>query len=240
MPSSIADILAELEPLRNEIGHLERDFLELVKKYDVRGRKKNYSQKLSTALAHKLALDLRPSFAGIEAGELDVGSSKGKQRVDVVFRTKFGLGMGVSIKTYNFVDGTSQRYTKNAQRIDKELRSEAGDLHQYQPMAVLAALVLLPDQARIDGRGGKSSLEHFLQILRMRAGRTRTDSEHDRFEVLFAGTYGLEVAPFGSLELHDAAAYRTGAGVPKPKTWEDFLEAIRTAYEERNKVRLRR
>ncbi len=240
MPSSIADILRELEPTRREIVKLEREYAELIKKYDVRAKKKNYSQKLSSALAAKLASDLRPSFAGIEAGELDAGSAKGKQRVDVVFRTKFGLGLGVSVKTYNFVDAASKRYTKNAQRVDKELRSEAADLHQYQPMAVLAALVLLPDRARNDGRGGKSSLEHFLQICRMRTGRTRTDGEHDRFEVLFVGTYGLERAAFGSLELHDAAEYRTGGGMPSSKSWKDFLEAVRATYEQRNKVRLRR
>lgn len=146
----------------------------------------------------------------------------------------------MSIKTYNFVDASSKRYTKNAQRVDKELRSEAADLHQYQPMAVLAALVLIPDEARHDGKGGKSSLEHFLQICRLRTGRTRTDGEQDRFEVLFVGTYGLERATFGSLELHDAAEYRTGGGMPSSKSREDFLEAIRTAYEQRNKFRLRR
>ncbi len=240
MPSSIADILHELEPARQEIELLEREFVELIKKYDLRAKKKNYSQKLSSALAAKLASDPKPSFGGIEAGELDAGSAKGKQRVDVVFRTKLGLGLGVSIKTYNFVDASSKRYTKNAQRVDKELRSEAADLHQYQPMAVLAAHVVLPDLARHDGRCGKSSLEHFLQICRMRTGRTRTDGEQDLFEVLFVGTYGVERATFGSLELHDAAEYRTRGFIPRSKSWEDFLEAIRAAYEQRNKVRLRR
>lgn len=240
MPSSIADILRDPEPERRQIERLEREYAELIKKYDVRARKKNYSQKLSSAVAAKLAADLRPSFAGIEAGELDAGSAKGKQRVDVVFRTRLGLGLGVSIKTYNFVDSSSKRYTKNAQRVDKELRSEAADLHQYQPMAVLAGLVLLPDGARTDGRGGKSSLEHFLHICRTRTGRPRTDADHERFEVLFVGTYGLERAEPGSLELHDAAEYRAGGELPGSKSWEDFLEAIRTAYEQRHKVRLRR
>jgi hypothetical protein len=240
VPSSIADILRGLEPKRQEIERLERDFAELIKKYDVRAKKKNYSQELSTAVAKKLAEDLRSSFAGIEAGELEAGSAKGRQRVDVVFRTKLGLGLGVSIKTYNFVDHSSKRYTKNAQRVDKELRSEAADLHGYQPRAVLAGLVLLPDAARADGRGKKSSLEHFLAICRTRTGRTRTDSEHDQFELLFVGTYGLGRDGFGTRELHDAAEYRSGAGLPRSLDWEDFLEAVRVAYEDRNKVRLRR
>lgn len=240
MPSSIAEKLRELEPQRQEIERLERECAELIKQYDVRARKKNYSQQLSSAIAAMLAEDLRPSFKAIQAGELEAGSTKGKLRVDVAFKTKYGLGLGVSIKTYNFADPKSRRYTKNAQRVDKELRAEAAELHQYQPMAVLAGLVLLPDEARADGRSGKSSLEHFLQICRSRTGRTRTDGEFDRFEVLFVGTYGIKRAALGSLELHDAAEYRTGAGIPESKSWEDFLEAIRDAYEQRNKVRLRR
>ncbi|MCS6780598.1 MAG: hypothetical protein NZ555_12965, partial [Geminicoccaceae bacterium] len=62
MPSSIADILRNLEPERRQIERLEREYAELIKKYDVRARKKNYSQKLSSAVAAKLAADLRPSF----------------------------------------------------------------------------------------------------------------------------------------------------------------------------------
>lgn len=240
MRSSIEDILRELEPRRQEIEALEREFAEIIKKYDVRAKKKNYSQELSSRLAKKVVADLRRSFRGIEGGELEVGSAKGRQRVDVVYRTKLGLGLGVSIKTYNFVDNASQRYTKNAQRVDKELRSEASDVHRYQPMAVLAGLVLLPSRARHDARRGGSSLDHMLDICRSRAGRQRPDVDHELFEVLFVGTYGVEAGELGRLELHDAANYRKGGPVPETLGWDEFLESIRTAYERRNNVRLPR
>lgn len=240
MPSSIADILRKLEPRRREIEQMEREFAELIRKYDVRAKKKNYSQEFSSLLVERLVADLRPSFAQIEGGELEVGSAKGRQRVDVVYRTRLGLGLGISVKTYNFVDRESKRFTKNAQRVDKELRSEAADVHRYQPMAVLAGLVLLPCAARDDGRRGVSSLEHVLRVCSGRAGRTRDGDEHELFEVLFVGTYGLGREHFGELELHDASRYRTGDPPSAPLGWDDFLEAVRTAYEQRHKVRLRR
>lgn len=240
MGSSIADILRELEPSLREIEGLERDYAELIKKYDVRAKKKNYSQELSSRLAHKIVADLRTSFAGIESGDLEVRSAKGKQKVDVVYRTKLGLGLGISVKTYNFRDNASKRYTKNAQRVDKELRSEASDLHRYQPMAVLAGLVLLPSGARHDGRHGGSSLDHILKICRNRVGRPRHDADHELFEVLFVGTYRTDPTDFGWLELHDAGRYQAGDAMPETLGWGDFLEAVHVAYESRNKVRLRR
>src|SRR3954468_13327543 len=113
MSSPLTQLLKDLEPRRLEIEALERNFLELIKKYDVRGRKKNYSQSISDALARKLVIDLVGSFPGIVSGETKAGGRGGPIKVDVRFHTNYGMELGVSIKTINFRDLTTQRFTKN-------------------------------------------------------------------------------------------------------------------------------
>ncbi|MCX7628736.1 MAG: hypothetical protein N2038_00640 [Geminicoccaceae bacterium] len=240
MPSSIAEILQELEPERREILKLESEFAELIKKYDVRARKKNYGQRLSDLLARRIAGDLSVSFPQIEAGEKRAGGSKAPIRVDVRYHTKYGLGLGISIKTLNFRDAASGGYAKNMQRVDKELRAEAQELHAHQPKAVLGALILMPEDARRDGSGGKTSLAHALEVFRNRVGRADERGPEERFEVLFVGTYATDPERFGELALHDLEGWSAGEEPPPVRDWSDFLEALRSAFERRFAVRLKR
>lgn len=240
MPSPLAEILRRLEPERREIEEMERRFAELIKTYDVRARKKNYSQRLSDAIARRLVSDLDRSFRGIEHGEKRAGGRDGPVRVDVRYHTNYGLGLGISVKTLNFKDGRSGRYTKNVQRIDKELHAEAAQLHGFQPKAMLAALVLLPEDARRDGAQGRSSFQHACEVFRKRAGRTAEADPDDRFEVFFLGTYAADPANFGDTALHDRDGYRTGDALPPVRDWHGFLEAVRAAYERRFSVGLPR
>ena len=53
----------------------------------------------------------------------------------------------MSIKTINFRDATTKRYTKNYTRADGELRAEASDYHERQPYAVMVAVIFLPIDA---------------------------------------------------------------------------------------------
>lgn len=223
-----------------EIEALERDFQELIKQYDARGRKKNYSQRLSDALARRIVGDLTPSFTDIVAGETKAGGGGGPIKVDVRFHTRYGMGLGVSIKTINFKDLTTNRFTKNIKRNDKELRSEASDLHNYQPYAVLVGLVLLPEAARHDGRVGRSSFMHAIDTFRRRVGRADVSGDRELFERLFVGTYSLDNQRFGEVTLHDAGLYDGGLSLPPPCGWDDFLEAARATYEQRHKVPVRR
>lgn len=236
MKSSIRDVLSDLEPRRLEILELERDFLELIKRYDVRGRKKNYSQTLSDKLARKLVVDLAPSFPGLLSGETRAGGHAGPVKVDVRLHTPLGMTLGISIKTINFRDLTTGRFTKNVVRNDKELRAEAAELHQYQPYAVLVGLVLLPADARNDARVGRSSFMHAMDKLRHRTGRTDPTRDHHLFELLFVGTYSLEPEHLGDVILHDAAEYSGGDTLPPGVGWAAFLEAIRGAYEKRHRT----
>jgi len=240
MASPLAAILRRLEPERRRIEDMERRFAELIREYDVRTKKKNYSQRLSDALARQLVTDLGRSFPGIEAGERRAGGRERPIRVDVRYHTPYGLGLGLSVKTLNFRDGKSRRYTENIQRVDKELNAEAVQIHGYQPKAVLAALFLMPEDARHDGERGRSSFEHALEVFRKRVGRADETQPGERFELFWVGTYATDQERSGDTALHDLEGYRSGGEVPPARSWEDFLEAVRCAYERRFSVKLPR
>src|SRR5690554_1911837 len=96
--------------------------------------KKNYAERLSRNLATAVANLLRPDFDGVMPDadgtrqETRARTAKGYKKLDVNYSTpELGLGLGVSIKTVNFPDTKSRRYTKNYTRIDNELRAEATD-----------------------------------------------------------------------------------------------------------------
>ncbi len=240
MASPLGDILRALEPERRKIEEMERRFAALIREYDVRARKKNYGQRLSDALARRLVADLGRSFPGIAAGEKRAGGRERPIRVDVRWHTSYGLGLGISVKTLKFRDATSGRFTKNLQRIDKELNAEAADLHGFQPRAVLAALPLMPEEARTDGAKGRSSFDHALDVFRKRVGRADESRAGERFELVFLGTYTTEPERFGDVVLHDLDGFRSGDPVPPARTWKDFLEAVRRVRERRFSMRLTR
>ena len=121
------------------------------KQGDDRSKKKNYAEKLSRELARVMADALRPSFKGILPDETGQGqesrarTSKGFKKLDVNYSTpQLGLALGISIKTINFADAKTKRFTKNYTRNENELRAEAMDYHKRQPWAVLVAVIFLP------------------------------------------------------------------------------------------------
>src|SRR5262249_8293893 len=151
--------------------------------------KKNYAERLSRALAWMIADALRPRFPGIspdESGRRQEAISfggKGPIKIDVNFSTpELGLALGVSVKTLNFRDRKSARYTKNYTRIDKELRAEAKDVHQRQPYAVLAGVVFLPIDCCDDAKQRGSSFAAAVSGYRHRAGRQAPNNEHALFD----------------------------------------------------------
>ncbi len=103
---------------------------------DPRALKHGYAFRLSNALARTVADALRADFPGILPSPEGTGAESsapvdsGFKRLDVNYSTvQLGLALGVSIKTLNFSDEGSGRFTKNATRIDNELRAEALDYH---------------------------------------------------------------------------------------------------------------
>lgn len=206
-----------------------------------RAQKKNYAERLSRALAQRLADELRCRFPGIlpdEAGrgqESRVRAAHGARRLDVNFSTpELGLGLGLSIKTVNFPDPRSRRYTKNFTRIDNELRAEALDYHVRQPYAVLVALIFMPREACEDaGEDGISSFAHAYEIFRRRTGRGDPRDRPELFEGVFLGLYD---PTNGEVVFADAARPVPKQGMPYRNrlALADLIQQIIRLYETRN------
>lgn len=198
--------------------------------------KKNYAEGFSRALSQRFADALRKSFDGILPNPDGLGqeskarTGKGLKKLDVNYSTvELGLGLGVSIKTINFRDAKTRRYTKNYTRVDNELRAEAADYHERQPYSVLCAVVFIPLDACDDGGGAPSSFGQAVQIFRYRAGREKPVDDATLFERILIGLYDTEPASFGVTGFFDVmnAPPRTG----RPSLLMTFEQAISTIVE---------
>lgn len=206
--------------------------------------KKNYAEKLSRLLAQRVANALRPKYEGIvpdERGqkqESRARTAKGFKKLDVNYSTpELGLALGVSIKTINFPDSKSGRYTKNFTRVDNELRAEAADYHQRQPYAVMVGLLFLPNDACTDAKGNTaSSFGQAVKVLRYRAGRNEPDDEPTLFERIYVGLYSTDPKDIGEISFFDVQGAPPKKGRPKSLlTFEQVLAAVNTIYETRNR-----
>jgi hypothetical protein len=205
--------------------------------------KKNYAEILSRELAQRFADRLRSVFPGIlpdpsgKGQESRARTSKGFKKLDVNYSTiELGLGLGVSIKTINFRDAASKRYTKNYTRADGELRAEASDYHERQPYAVMVAVVFLPIDACDDaGKGGVSSFGAAVKIFRERAGRASPKDATMLFERVFVGLYEADGADFGKVGFFDVLEAPPKSGRPRTlMTFDALIGAIVRTYDERN------
>lgn len=210
-----------------------------------RSDKKNYAERLSRALAKQFANALRSEFPGItpdpdgKRQESPARTSKGFKKLDVNYSTpELGLGLGVSIKTLNFRDAETKRYTKNYTRIDNELRAEANDYHERQPFAVLIAVVFIPVDCCDDGlRGNPSSFGQAVKLFRSRSDRRSPQDQHNLFERLFIGGYVFEDEQAGDVWFFDVANAPPINGPPEERQRLNFLEliaTIRRTYDARN------
>jgi hypothetical protein len=207
--------------------------------------KKNYAERLSRAIATMVANALRKDFPGITPDaqgrrqEAPARTSKGLKKLDVNYSTsELGLGLGVSIKTINFPDKGSSRYTKNFTRADNELRAEAKDYHERQPYAVLVGVVFLPIEACLDGKTGSSSFGQAIKIFRHRANRKDPRNEQELFERVFVGLYEYERERRGEVVLFDVMDNPPKRGVPKSPpslSFAQFVREVVKTYDGRNK-----
>lgn len=171
--------------------------------------KKNYSQRLSNAIASLFAGRLRAighfrtilplaDGTGHETKSAG-GSTKKLKKTDVRYATPYtGLELLVSIKTLNFRDAKKDdstgevklgRYTKNMVRNDHELRAEAMDHHDRFPYSVLIALFFIPIDSCDDGATAVSSFAHAVMTFRPRTGRIDAVGPAAKFERFFIGLY---------------------------------------------------
>lgn len=207
-----------------------------------RAAKRDFAQRLSTCLAQKMADASRPKFRGIlpdEHGakhESRSGSASGLKKLDVNYSNpQIGLGLGVSIKTVNFKDETTGRYTKNIKRLDGELRAEAQDYHVRQPFSVLAGLVFFPEEAAFDSRS-KSSLRHAWEIFERRAGRRSITDEASLFEQFWICVYHSGADDFGRCRCFDVGREMPSTGLPQEhQSLAEVLSDIQTAFRARNR-----
>ncbi len=209
-------------------------------------QKKNYAESLSRDLATLFANALRPDFPGILPDEFGKGqesrarTAKGVKKLDVNYSTaELGLGLGVSIKTINFRDAASARYTKNYTRADGELRAEASDYHVRQPYAVMVAVVFIPLDACDDGKGNAnaspSSFGQSVKIFRFRGGRDEPTDDPNLFEAVFIGLYDADPDRFGDVTFFDVRKAPPKAGRPKDSmSFAELVDEIRRTYDRRN------
>ncbi|MGO8798898.1 MAG: hypothetical protein ACLQJL_07405 [Roseiarcus sp.] len=210
--------------------------------------KKNYAELLSRALSQRFADALRNSFEGIlpdvrgGGQESRARTGKGLKKLDVNYSTvELGLGLGVSIKTINFRDARTKRYTKNYTRVDNELRAEAADYHERQPYAVLCAVVFLPLDACDDGgKSAPSSFGQAIQIFRYRAGREKPADDATLFERVLVGLYDSDDRDFGRVCFFDAMDDPPRNGRPRvSKSFQEAVDTIVDAYDRRNKTKFK-
>lgn len=206
--------------------------------------KKNYAEILSRRLAQRFADALRGDFEGVlpspdgKGQESRARSSKGFKKLDVNYSTlELGLGLGVSIKTINFVDPKTKRYTKNYTRADAELRAEATDYHDRQPYAVMVAVIFLPLDSCYDGKNGKvpSSFGSAVQAFRFRGGRASPSDSPMLFERVFIGLYDTDDERFGRVGFFDVMVAPPMRGRPKRLlSFRELIDEIKEAYDARN------
>jgi hypothetical protein len=208
--------------------------------------KKNYAERLSRAIATVVANGLRNAFPGITPDadgrrqEVPARTGKGLKKLDVNYSTaELGLGLGVSIKTVNFPDKGSARYTKNFSRADNELRAEAKDYHERQPYSVLVAAIFLPVEACADGKaGGISSFGQAVKLFRHRTNRTNPKNEQELFERVFVAIYEHDGGRRGEVTFFDVTDKPPMKGVPRippAYAFDGFLKEVTKTYDARNK-----
>jgi hypothetical protein len=166
------------------------------------------------------------------------GSASGPKKLDVNYSNpQIGLGLGVSIKTLNFRDEGTGRFTKNVKRLDGELRAEAQDYHVRQPFSVLAALVFMPDEAARDS-SSKSSLRHAWEVFGRRSGRMSTNDDASLFERFWLCVYSTEGERFGECRYYDVAKDFPVTEVPdRGQSLSEVLFEIEREFVNRNKAR---
>jgi len=164
-------------------------------------------------------------------------AAKGTKKLDVNYSTPaLGLGLGVSVKTLNYRDPRTNRYTKNYTRIDNELRAEAMDYHIRQPYAVLVGVLFLPADACADGDGAPSSFGAAVQVFSRRAGRSGPKQPEDLFEKFFIGLYEYEGRQRGNVEFFDVEQRPPRLGRPQQGLigFEGLISQIKLAFQVRN------
>jgi hypothetical protein len=191
-------------------------------------RKKAGQIRLSNALGRVLAADLHDAWNEINplVGETMVSGALRPSKVDVVEMTELdGLKLAVELKPVNLAVGRAiwNRFG--------DIRVTAVSTHLKYPFAVAGGVLTVPTvewgKTKAHADGTWKSTEHLIarliELLRRAGGRQREDDAPHRLE-------GVAVVVFDP---------RTGtlrSDLPKAGSglrWEEAVEALATAYQER-------
>ena len=164
-------------------------------------RKKAYSEKVSSVVAHALADELRQrGLSGARPaspGELDTSGAErriaggiGAKKVDVTWATEeAGLLLGISIKSINFRDRKSNNFQKNLTNRRGDMLFEAVTLHRRFPYAVLGGLFFLDEGAKWDETPRRrSTFENAHSRFRLFSGREDPGGREEQYERLYIVT----------------------------------------------------
>ncbi len=169
--------------------------------------KKNYSQKVSEVFALALGDELRrrglrearPSPPGVVGGsgaERRMAGALGPKKVDVTWATEeSGLLMAISVKSINFVDGTTHNFQKNLTNRRTDMLFESVTLHRRFPYSVLGGYFILDKGATTDGTARRHSTFHNAHNrLRLFTERNDPAGRDEQYEKLFIVV--LDANPF--------------------------------------------
>jgi hypothetical protein len=161
-------------------------------------QKKAYSEKLSRVIALAFAEELRqrgmkdtrPAPSGLvdqSGAERRLSGGIGAKKVDVTWATQeSGLLVGMSIKTMNFRDRTTNNYQKNLTNRRGDMLFEAVTLHRRFPYAVLAGFMFLDWEAAEDHTATReSTFTNAHSRLRLFTGRSDPAGREEQYERLY-------------------------------------------------------
>ncbi|MFO1417064.1 MAG: hypothetical protein U1E83_00200 [Methylotetracoccus sp.] len=210
--------------------------------------KRTWSQELSSQLAILISSRLKgmPAFESAVHGERPVVRPRGgNKRTDVRVSDEInGPHLIISIKTTNFRDFQKKSrisdFNHNMSRFDDEFRSEAHEIHLRHPYCILIGLFFLPHESVIPRvKGNPSGFARWVNKLRERAGRDRTDSAHELFERIFVAPYVKQGDQRGAVAFFDVDKMPPLYGYPGDDDLLDLskmLEEIQAIYNARNPV----
>lgn len=165
--------------------------------------KKRFSEQLSECVAQALAEELRqrglryarpapPGEIGVSEAERRMAGGIGAKKVDVTYATEeSGLVLAISVKSINFVDGTTGNYQKNLTNRRGDMLFESVTLHRRFPYAVLVGLFFFDEGAARDGTSTrKSTFLNAHQAFRLFTNRNDPAGRDEQFERFYIVLHG--------------------------------------------------
>ena len=167
---------------------------------DTQNGKRHYSERFSQDVAEWFAGYLRHDIKHdtLLPPESPIKTSFGTKRLDIGCVDPNGyLSLDVSIKTFHFRDQRTKKYNKNFTGRFYELLGESLDLHRSYPLAVLAAIIILPiDSCNDSLTAAPSSFGCAVRQFSKISGRIEPEDDPILFEHVFIGLYNSNSIAF--------------------------------------------